>query len=93
MSEYMAGPNDVAATLTLTLHADSGYTADAEYRVSANQWGVILKVAEGKVSLQQIEAAPELLEMLQWVMKTHSMVSSERRRIEKVISKAAGEQL
>lgn len=88
----MTSPNDVAATLNLTLRADSGYTADAEYRVSANQWGAILKVAEGKVSLQQIEAAPGLLDALQWVMKTHSMVSSERRRIEKVIAKATGEQ-
>lgn len=35
-----------AAKLTLKLRADSGYQADAEYRISAEQWSAILVIAE-----------------------------------------------
>lgn len=48
MSAHNQNPKERAATLTLTLGADSGYEADAEYRISAEQWGEILRICEDK---------------------------------------------
>lgn len=48
MSAHNQNPKERAATLTLTLRADSGYEADAEYRISAEQWGEILRICEDK---------------------------------------------
>lgn len=47
MSAHEQNPKEKAAVLTLKLRADSGYEADAEYRVSAEQWAEALGVCEG----------------------------------------------
>ena len=47
MSAHNQNPKARAAKLTLSLRADSGYTADTEYRISAEQWGEILRICEG----------------------------------------------
>lgn len=47
MSACEQNPKEKAAVLTLKLRADSGYEADAEYRISAEQWGEVLGICEG----------------------------------------------
>ncbi|MEW6022817.1 MAG: hypothetical protein AB1807_11825 [Pseudomonadota bacterium] len=42
-------PDKVAATITVKLRADSGYSADQQQRISANQWGQICAILTGKV--------------------------------------------
>lgn len=46
MSAHNQSPKERSAALTLTLRADSGYEADTEYRISAEQWGEIIRVCE-----------------------------------------------
>ena len=48
MSAHNQNPKERAASLTLTLRADSGYEADTEYRISAEQWGEIIRICEDK---------------------------------------------
>lgn len=46
----MTANNVVAATLQLKLKADSGYTSEESHRISADQWGDVLRVATGQLS-------------------------------------------
>lgn len=61
MSAHLQDADAKAAKLTLRLKADSGYTADAEYQISANQWSRILMVAEDGKKGRVLATAPELL--------------------------------
>ena len=44
-AEATAGTHDRAATLTMNLSADSGYSSFETHRVSSNQWGRIVAIA------------------------------------------------
>lgn len=48
MSAHNQNPKERAASLALTLRSDSGYEADTEYRISAEQWGEIIRICEDK---------------------------------------------
>jgi hypothetical protein len=45
------GADEKNASLKLFLSADSGYHAETEYRVSANQWAAILQIGEETAAL------------------------------------------
>ena len=48
MTAHNQDQKEKAAALTLTLRADSGYEAHAKYRISAEQWGDVLRMCEDK---------------------------------------------
>jgi len=56
--------DDKAATITLRLKADSGYSANHECRVSAKQYGQIIAICQDGALGNAMGAAPELLEAL-----------------------------
>jgi hypothetical protein len=51
----MTASNVVAATLQLKLKADSGYTSEESHRISADQWGDVLRVATGQLSSAELD--------------------------------------
>lgn len=79
MSACEQNPKEKAATLTLALRADSGYEADAEYRISAEKWGEILGVCEG-TRQAPAEMSPDFTDTarsaLLWVLWHHQGGSS-----------------
>lgn len=46
MSAHNQDPNEVSASLTLALRVDSGYEADAEFRITATQWGEVIRISK-----------------------------------------------
>lgn len=89
----------IAADLTLTLRADSGYQSTEKHRVSAEQWGVLLKVSNGQLDAKAAAAAPELLGALRICEGNISSLADSHPRVwsgwlsvvQSAIAKAAGE--
>ncbi len=89
----------IAADVTLTLCADSGYQSTEKHRVSAEQWGVILKVANGKVGAKAAGAAPDLLQELKNIANADTAEWDDptefeawaKNRARAAIAKATGE--
>ena len=75
-TKYVPGADIKAATLKMQLHADSGYEASAEYRVSADQWARILSVAEDGEKGLLIASAPDLLDALRAFLRAPSVGSA-----------------
>lgn len=79
MSACEQNPKEKAAVLTLKLRADSGYEADAEYRISAEQWGEVLGICEG-TRQAPAEMSPDFTDTaraaLLWVLWHHQGGSS-----------------
>ena len=51
--------DEITASVKLSLTADSGYAANTEYRISANQWGDIIRVCEGTLKSKTEECNDE----------------------------------
>ena len=89
----------IAADVTLTLCADNGYQSTEKHRVSAEQWGVILKVANGKVGAKAAGAAPDLLQELKNIANADTAEWDDptefeawaKNRARAAIAKATGE--
>lgn len=53
MSAHNQDPNEVSASLTLALRVDSGYEADAEFRITATQWGEVIRICKNTKPVEQ----------------------------------------
>ena len=47
--------HEKAASVRISLHADSGYTAEVEGRISAAQWGEICAIVHGTKAAEKGE--------------------------------------
>lgn len=59
----MSTQNNIAAQVEMHLVADSGYVADYSNRISADQWGDLIRVAEGSLSTEKYYKAQARVEV------------------------------